>query len=125
MRGNRFLLLFCSMFAIFAAVVAADDIFVSKPAKKQSKDSLKQKIVHEAKRLMRQCNNSIRTLTSAHDHMINQIEDLAEGQNFFARADNDELACCVAKLEELCACIEKTRLEIEATMKQAFKSRKK
>ena len=124
MRFNLFfLIIFLGVF--FAAGVFADEIFVTKPAKRQSNSVIKEKIVHNSKQLMREFNNFIRTLSLQHDHMIAQIEDMAESQNFFAQADNKELAACAHHLEELRASLEKTRLEIEHTMKQAFKSRKK
>ena len=116
-------IIFSSVF--FAAGIFADEIFVTKPVKKQSNSVIKEKIVHNSKKAMREFNNFIRTLSLQHDYLIAQIEDMAESQNFFAQADNKELAACAHHLEELCASLEKTRLEIEHTMKQAFKSRKK
>lgn len=118
-----FSMIFLSVFV--GAGIFADEIFVTKPVKKQSNSAIKEKIVHNSKKAMREFNNFIRTLSLQHDYLIAQIEDMAESQNFFAQADNKELAACAHHLEELCASLEKTRLEIEHTMKQAFKSRKK
>lgn len=123
MRINIFFVV--SLTFLFGAGIFADEIFVNKPAKKQSNAAIKEKIVHGIKDLMRESNHLIRTLSLQHDQLIAQIEDLAESQNFFAQADNKELALCAHELEELCAHVKKTSLELQKTMNQAFKSRKK
>lgn len=124
MRVNKFFFIVISIFLISWAVFA-DEVFVAKAVKTKSNTAIKEQILHKAKQLMREFNNLIRTISVHHDQIISQIEDMAESQNFFAKADNKELALCAGQLEELCARAEKMRLEIEQSMKQAFKSRKK
>ena len=123
MRNNLFFMGF--VFVFFTCAMFADEVFISKPVKKQSNSVLKEKIMHQAKQLMRECNNLIREISVQHDVIITQFEDMAESQNFFAQADNKELASCAHHLEELSARLEKTRLELQQDMKLAFKSRKK
>jgi len=122
---NKYMRVLGVLFLIGACGIVAQDVFVGKSMKKQSNSKIKERIVHAIKELMRECNSLIRTICVKHDFLIAQIEDVVESQNFFAQADNEELISCEEKLKELCARLKKTCLEIDQTMAQAFKSRKK
>ena len=66
----RSFFLFMISIVFCGAGMLADDVFISKPVKKQSNSAIKEKVVYEVKHIMREFNNMMRTISLQHDALI-------------------------------------------------------